>query len=396
MSLCSAERSPVAHTVRVMRVHILCHRVRYACCRLRMQVAPPVAVTEFHPPRPLQAPPMAVSRTAKTSLPAGEGSFESRWRDMLAKGNAPQLTRTQEGKRGAFQYSKQVCPWVFGGICAEYLIAQVILPPRHSALAWRHAGPGTTHGDRDVGAVGFVGAFAGLLPDLAFDPIAVQDKHVAVAPLGSGDLYADDVAGRLLDRQVSFALGAPLAHTAVSRFPLPVADDFQLHGLDHVVGGPLAGTSRNRRSQARYAALQMDVIRHGRLNKPTQPHWRVELPFGGPVGQTKRRRSAQTPLDRELRVRARLAAPFGRARSPARGDALLVAPRGEAAPTQPRLTVLGLIAHAVAQSHRGRSLTRLQSCPHLSVLDAFDPHNHVGDGVKLRRCQTPEVGNRGQ
>lgn len=379
-----------------MRPHIVCHTAGYACCPLRMQVAPPVAVTEFHPPRALQAPAMAVSRTPKTSLPAGEGSFESRWRDIHAKGNSPHLTRTQEGKRGAFQSSRQVCPWVLGDICAENLIARVILPPRHGALAWRHAGPGTTHGDRDVGAVGFVGAFAGLLPDLAFDPIAVQDKHVAVAPLGSGDLYANYVAGHLLDRQVSFALGAPLAHTAVSRFPAPFADDSQHDGLDHDVGGPLAGTTRNLRSQARYAARQMGVIRHGKLNKPTQPHRRVELPFGGPVGQTKRRLSAQTPLDRKLRVRTRLAAPFGRARRPARGDALLVAPHGEVPPTQSRLTVLGLIAHAVAQSHRGRSLIRLQSCSHLSVLDAFDPHSHVEDGANLRRCQTPVVGNRGE
>lgn len=94
-------------------------------------------------------------------------------------------------------------------------IARMIIPPGDRAVSGRNRCLGAAFGNAAMAAFGIVGAVGRNLDHRAFDLREQLGEHLVVAPVGGGDLDADDVLLGLIDRQVDLAPGAALADPRV-------------------------------------------------------------------------------------------------------------------------------------------------------------------------------------
>jgi hypothetical protein len=78
-----------------------------------------------------------------------------------------------------------------------------------------------------MAAFGIVGAVGRNLGHRALDLREQLGEHLVVAPVGGGDLDADDVLLGLIDRQVDLAPGAALADPVLANLPFALAKDLQ-------------------------------------------------------------------------------------------------------------------------------------------------------------------------
>ncbi len=226
-------------------------------------------------------------------------------------------------------------------------IARMIVPPGDRAVSGRNRCLGAAFGNAAMAAFGIVGAVGRNLGHRALDLREQLGEHLVVAPVGGGDLDADDVLLGLIDRQVDLAPGAALADPVLANLPFALAKDLQTGRVDHDMNRPRARAAGNLHRQLRRPARHVGVIGHRKI-EPIEAHQRLHQPFGGAVGQPEQRLQGQAGLDRQRRIQARFAAPDRRRGRPAVLDRRLVEPDRQIAPTDQRSVVLRPVRDPVA------------------------------------------------
>ena len=116
-----------------------------------------------------------------------------------------------------------------------------------------------------------------------------------------------------------------------------------------------------------------------------QTHQRVEQAFGGPVGQTEQGFACQAGLDRQVRVRPRLAAPDRSRQRPILSDAGFVKPDRQVATIDQRSIVFRPVLYLVAAFRLCRALVSLRSCCHLDLSRSSKTRHPANYDIILRQ-----------